>query len=249
MRAFIQQPVVQVFLYALLTAVATSFGALPFVFIRNLSQRAAAYANAIAAGLMLGASFGLIVEGTQHDGAATFLGAIAGVAFILLTQKLLGDHGHETEFLGARGAGARRMLLVIVIMTVHSFAEGAAVGVSFGGGAALATAITLAIAVHNIPEGLAISAVMRPQGASVLSCAWWSFVSSVPQPLAAVPAFLFVSRVSAALPYGLGFAAGAMVFMVLVELLPEAYEQAMARGIAVVTSLTMVAMLLVQRFL
>lgn len=242
-------PVFQVFVYALLTALATALGALPFAFIPILSKRAGAYANAIAAGLMLGASFGMIVEGTHHSGVATFVGALAGVAFILVTQRLLGDHGHETEFLGARGAGARRMLLVIVIMTVHSFAEGAAVGVSFGGGTALGAAITLAVAVHNIPEGLAVSAVMRPQGASVLSCAWWSFISSIPQPIAAVPAFLFVSHFASALPYGLGFAAGAMVFMVLVELLPEAYEQAMARGVAMVTSLTMVAMLFVQRYL
>ena len=244
-----EHPVLQVFVYALITALATALGALPFAFIRTLSLRAAAYANAIAAGLMLGASFGLIVEGTQHDGAATFIGTLAGVVFILVTQRLMGEHGHDTEFLGARGAGARRMLLVIVIMTVHSFAEGAAVGVAFGGGGALATAITLAVAVHNIPEGLAVSAVMRPQGASILSCAWWSFFSSIPQPLAAVPAYLFVSHVAAALPYGLGFAAGAMIFMVLVELLPEAYEQAMARGVAMVTSLTMVAMLFVQRYL
>ena len=132
---------------------------------------------------------------------------------------------------------------------LHSFAEGAAVGVSFGGGAALAATITLAVAVHNIPEGLAVSAVMRPQGASILSCMWWSFVSSVPQPLAAVPAFLFITRSTALLPYGLGFAAGAMVFMVLVELLPEAYEQAVARSVAVVTSLTLLGMLLVQSFL
>ncbi len=245
----IEHPVLQVFAYALITALATSLGALPFAFIRTLSPRVSAFSNATAAGLMLGASFGLVVEGTQHGGWATFTGAVAGVLFILLAQRVMGDHGHETEFLGARGAGARRMLIVIVIMTVHSFAEGAAVGVSFGGGRALATAITLAVAVHNIPEGLAVSAVMRPQGASILSCMWWSFVSSVPQPLAAVPAFLFVSRSTAALPYGLGFAAGAMVFMVLVELLPEAYEREVARSVAVVTSLTLLGMLLVQHAL
>ena len=120
---------------------------------------------------------------------------------------------------------------------------------SFGGGESLATAITLAVAVHNIPEGLAISAVMRPQGASILSCAWWSFFSSIPQPLAAVPAYLFVEKFSATLPYGLGFAAGAMIFMVLVELLPEAYEQESSRGIAAAATLSMLGMLAVQRYL
>jgi zinc transporter, ZIP family len=242
-------PTAQVFVYAMLTALATGLGALPFAVIRTMSPRVMAMANAVAAGLMLGASFGLIVEGTRHSGLATFIGTNLGLLFILVTQRLLGDHGHETEFLGARGAGARRMLLMLVIMTVHSFAEGAAVGVSFGGGATLATAITFAVAVHNIPEGLAISAVMRPQGASLLACAGWSIFSSLPQPLAAVPAFLFVERVRAALPYGLGFAAGAMVFMVLVELLPEAYERAWSRSVAGVTALTLVGMLLLQRYL
>lgn len=242
-------PLLHVFVFALLTALATALGALPFVFIRRISTFGMAVSNAIAAGLMLGASFGLLLEGTRHSGWATFIGTNIGVLFILATQRLLGDHEHETEFLGVRGAGARRMLLVIVIMTVHSFAEGAAVGVSFGGGSALAAAITLAVAVHNIPEGLAISAVMRPQGASILSCAWWSLFSSLPQPLAAVPAFLFVAHVHAALPYGVGFAAGAMIFMVLVELLPEAYEKAWSRSVALVTALTLVAMLLVQRYL
>jgi zinc transporter ZupT len=240
-------PVLNVFVFALIAALATSLGAVPFAFIRTLSPRLAAFANATAAGLMLGASFGLVVEGTHHGGWATFSGVIAGVAFILLTQRIIGDRDHDAEFLGARGAGARRVLLMIVIMTVHSFAEGAAVGVSFGGTGALAVAITFAVAVHNIPEGLAVSAVMRPQGASLLACVWWSFFSSVPQPLAAVPAFLFVSRFTSALPYGLGFAAGAMVFIVLAELLPEAYEHAVARSVAVVTSLTLLAMLLVQR--
>ncbi len=243
-------PTAYVFFFALLTALATSLGVLPFAFIRTVSARGMAIANAIAAGLMLGASFGLLVEGTHHSGWATFIGTNLGILFIVVTQRLLGHgDGEETAFLGARGAGARRMLFVIAIMTVHSFAEGAAVGVSFGGGTALALAITLAVAVHNIPEGLAITAVMRPQGESLLSCAWWSLFSSLPQPLAAVPAFLFVDYLHAALPYGLGFAAGAMIFMVLVELLPAAYEEAWSRSVAVVTSGTLIAMVLLQRYL
>lgn len=138
---------------------------------------------------------------------------------------------------------------MVVVMTVHSFSEGVAVGVAFGGGAALALVITLAIAVHNIPEGLAISAVLRPRGASLVSCAAWSVVSSLPQPVMAVPAFLFVEQFQIALPYGLGFAAGAMVFMVLVELLPEAYERARKPAVALLVSATLVAMVLFQRSL
>jgi len=244
-----QHPTLFVFWYALLTALATALGALPFAFIKSVSQRVVGYSNALAAGLMLGASFGLIVEGSRDRGGATLVGVLLGVLFMLVVQRFLGGHEGETEFLGAKGVGARKMLLIIAVMTVHSFAEGAAVGVSFGGGISLATAITLAVAVHNIPEGLAISAVMRPQGASILSCAWWSFFSSIPQPLAAIPAFLFVEKFAATLPYGLGFAAGAMIFMVLVELLPEAYEQESSRGIAAAATLSMMGMVAVQRYL
>ncbi len=236
-----------VFLSALVTALATGLGALPFRFITGVSGRAAAAANAIAAGLMLGASLGLLAEGVHHGPTRTFIGAAAGVLFILVTQWLLG--GHEIEFASLTGAGARRMLLLVVVMTVHSFAEGVAVGVSFGGGESLAIAITVALAIHNIPEGLAITAVMRPRGVSLWACAGWSVFSSLPQPLMALPAFLLVERVRPALPVGLGFAAGAMVYMVLIEILPEAYDAAESRTIALLVGVTTLAMLLFQQYI
>jgi zinc transporter ZupT len=240
-------PVVIVFVYALVTALATGLGAIPFAFVRELSPRLVGWANAVASGLMIGASFGLVAEGTRYGSLQTVAGGVLGVVFILVTQRVLGHR--EIEFGGMSGAGARQMLLMIVVMTVHSFSEGVAVGVAFGGGAALATVITVAIAVHNIPEGLAISAVMRPQGVSVLRCAGWSIFSSLPQPIMAVPAYLFVEAVAPALPYGLGFAAGAMVFMVLVELLPEAYDQSTKPSVAVIATLSLIAMVLFQHFL
>lgn len=237
-----------VFLYALVTALATGLGAVPFLFVRTLSDRAMAYANAVAAGLMLGASFGLVSEGTLYGRAPTLGGALVGVAFILLTQRFLeGKSEEELRLAPGSGAGGRRMLLMMVVMTVHSFSEGVAVGVSFGGGLTLATLITLAIAVHNIPEGVAITAVMRPQGVGVLRCAGWSIVSSLPQPLMAVPAFLFVEAFEPALPWGLGFAAGAMVLMVLGELLPQAFIQGRRPAVATVTAVSLMAMVLFQR--
>lgn len=240
--------VLLVFLYALATALATGLGAIPFLFVRSLSERVMAYANAVAAGLMLGASFGLVSEGTLYGRGATLGGALVGVAFILVTQRFLQGKSEE-ELLLAPGSGdaGRRMLLMMVVMTVHSFSEGVAVGVSFGGGVTLATLITLAIAVHNVPEGVAITAVMRPHGVSVLRCAGWSIVSSLPQPVMAVPAFLFVEAFRPALPWGLGFAAGAMVLMVLVELLPAAFMKGRRPAVATVTALSIVAMVLFQR--
>jgi zinc transporter ZupT len=239
--------ITRVFLYGLLTALATGLGALPFAFVRAISPAVVAWSNAVASGLMLGASFGLVAEGTQHGAWETVAGATVGVGFILLTQRVLARSG--ARFARARGPGARRMLLMLVVMTVHSFSEGVAVGVSFGGGMTLAAAITIAIAVHNIPEGLAISAVLRPRGASLAACVGWSVFSSLPQPLMAVPAFLFVGAVRPALPYGIGFAAGAMVFMVLVELLPEAFDRARRAPVALIVCLTLVAMVVMQQYL
>jgi zinc transporter ZupT len=91
--------------------------------------------------------------------------------------------------------------------------------------------------------------VLRPRGKTVLACVGWSIFSSLPQPLMAVPAFVFVDAFRQALPYGLGFAAGAMVFMVLEELLPEAYDQARRPLVATLVSLTLVAMVLFQQYL
>lgn len=239
--------VVVVFVYGLVTALATGLGAVPFAFVRRLSPRITAQSNAVASGLMLGASFGLIAEGTQYGSWQTIVGGIGGVLFILITHAIL--KRYDLEFGGSRGAGARRALLMIVVMTVHSFAEGVAVGVSFGGGMTLALVIVIAIAVHNIPEGLAISAVLRPRGTSVLGCALWSIASSLPQPLMAVPAFLLVETFTEVLPYGIGFAAGAMVFMVIEELLPEAYGQDQRHGVAITVSVTLLAMVIFQQYL
>jgi zinc transporter ZupT len=238
-------PALGVFWYAALTALATGLGALPFALVRAVSPRLVALANAIAAGLMLGASFALVVEGSRHGGAATELGVLLGVGFVLGAERLLWDR--EVRFAGVEGVGARRMLLMVAVMTVHSAAEGVAVGVAFGGSGVLAAAITIAIAVHNVPEGLAITAVLRPRGVPLARCAGWSVFSSLP--LLAVPAYLLVQAFVIALPYGLGFAAGAMMFMVFEELLPEAYGEAPRASVAALASLFLVAMVAFQRYL
>lgn len=240
-------PSLLVFLCALVTALATGLGAVPFLFVKTMSPRVTTYANALAAGLMMGASFGLVAEGTGAGAAQTVAGGMLGVLGILAVRHSL--RGREVAFGGVGGAGARQMALLIIVMTAHSFSEGVAVGVSFGGGATLALAITIAIAVHNIPEGLAISAVMRSRGQSVAACASWSIFSSLPQPLMAVPAYLLVEAARPVLPFGLGFAAGAMAFMVLDELLPAAYEQGPKAAVAILVSVAIIGMAVFQHAL
>lgn len=139
---------------------------------------------------------------------------------------------------------ARKALLTVGVMTAHSLTEGVGVGVSFGGGQALGFFIT--IAVHNIPQGLTISLVLVPRGVGPVRAGLWSIFSSLPQPIMAVPAFLFVATFKPLLPYGLGFAAGAMIWMVFSELMPDALEETSHNSVAVVTTISIIAMVAFQ---
>jgi zinc transporter, ZIP family len=236
----------QVFLFALLTAVATGLGAFPFIFVKNLTRRWLGASNAVAAGLMLAASFGLLYEGVDYGLGRTLMGALTGLAFIVLVRRLLQRDEHPAVFAQMNDLDARKALLIVGVMTMHSFTEGVGVGVSFGGGLALGLFITLAIAVHNIPEGLAISLVLVPRGVAWSRAALWSVFSSLPQPLMAVPAFVFVETFRPLLPFGLGFAAGAMIWMVFSELIPDALEETSGNLVGIIITLSVLAMLAFQ---
>jgi len=200
--------VAYVFILALLTAVATGIGALPFLFVKDLTRRWLGISNALASGLMLAASFGLIYEGVAYGLWRALLGVVLGLGFIVLTRTLIQREEHPVVFAQMGGLDASKALLIVGVMTLHSFTEGVGIGVSFGGGEAFGLFISLALAVHNVPEGLAISLVLVPRGVGVGRAALWSVFSSVPQPLMAVPAFLFVEAFQPFLPVGLGFAGG-----------------------------------------
>ncbi len=238
-----ESQVLAVFVYASITAVATGVGALPFAFVRSFPRSWLGIGNAIAAGLMLAASFGLIYEGVNYSLTRTMVGVVIGLFFILWSHRFL--ERYEDVSLGSlNGLDARKALLIVGVMTLHSFAEGVGVGVSFGGGIAFGLFVTIAIAVHNIPEGLAISLVLVPRGVPWWKAGLWSIFSSLPQPLMAVPAFLFVEWFKPVLPAGLGFAAGAMIWMAFSELIPDALEDVDAGVIAtsiVLASAAMVA--------
>ena len=232
-------------LAAATTALATGLGAAPFLVVKHISRRNLGLANAVAAGLMLAASLMLFYEGGLRSVPRMGVGALVGALSIVASRRLL-DTGDDLVVGRLRGADALQALMVVGIMTAHSFSEGIGVGVSYGEGDALGVFITTAIAVHNIPEGLAISLVLIPRGVSVWKAAGWSIFSSLPQPLMALPAFLFVQAFRPFLPVGLGFAAGAMLWMVGRELIPEALEDATPRAVAAAALLAMAAMLAFQ---
>jgi len=106
--------------------------------------------------------------------------------------------------------------------------------------------MVLAIVVHNIPEGLAISLVLVPRGMSVIWAALRSIFSSLPQALMAVPAFLFMAFFEPLLPIGLGFAGGAMIWMVFSELVPDALKETGSNVVAVVVTLAIATMVAFQ---
>lgn len=237
---------IEVLLFATLTAVATGLGAIPFFFVKSMTRRWLGISNAVASGLMLAASFGLVYEGVRYGVFQTVAGALLGLGAIVLAHHLLEDHGGAVAFSEMGTFDARKALLIVGVMTAHSFTEGVGVGVSFGGGQALGLFITIAIAVHNIPEGLAISLVLVPRGVGPVKAGLWSIFSSLPQPIMAVPAFLFVATFESLLPYGLGFAAGAMIWMVFSELMPDALEEASSNLVAIVTTISIVTMIAFQ---
>ena len=222
-------PVWVVFIASSITAICTGLGALPFLFVKDINKNWLGYGNSLAAGLMLGASIGLIIEGATLENISMpvvrlLIGMALGLILVVVAHNFLENRDDDFQIGDIQGADAISMLLIVGVMTVHSFAEGIGVGVSYGDGNSFGALISTAIAIHNIPEGLAISLVLIPKGTAVWKSAGWSIFSSIPQPLMAVPAFLFVLVFRPFLAVGLGLAAGAMIWMVFNELLPEAVE-------------------------
>ncbi|AGB34106.1 MULTISPECIES: ZIP family metal transporter [Natrinema] len=240
-----------VFVAGLATALATGLGAIPFFFVEEFSDRWNVGLWGIASGIMVAASlFGLISEGLQYtdEGLPMLMlaGLLAGVVLVEGSERVLdridltSDQDDDDTRLEAEAfadGDLKTLVLVLGILTVHSFPEGVAVGVSFaelgiGGGMdvfgvaipLLAVFMTLAISIHNIPEGTAIAIPMREMGLSKWRMVGAAVFSSLPQPIGAVIAFAFVSWAQAFLPFGFGFAAGAMIYLVLTEFIPEALE-------------------------
>ena len=146
--------VLTVFAAASVTALATGLGAIPLAFARRNPRAWVAGGSVGAAVLMSLASGLLLYEGATESLGRTGVGAAVGVLAIVLSSRFLRTRD-DWHFEALRGAEARSALIIVGVMTVHSFAEGIGVGVSFGGSESVGLATAAAIAVHNIPEGLA----------------------------------------------------------------------------------------------
>ncbi len=213
---------------SLIATLACGLGALPVALGRVDLKKHVPLGYAFAGGLMYSASvFNLIGPHLRSDNVSTILllllGIFLGCFFLYGTDKFLANRRFaESGFLGT---GSKRSLLILIAMFLHSFPEGVAVGVGYASGIEnFGTYIAVAIAIHNIPEGLAIAIPYRAEGASISKCFWLAVLSNIPQPIAAVPAALMVSFFKPLLIPSFGFAAGAMMYLVLLEMIPAAVK-------------------------
>lgn len=237
-----QSPIVQALLAGLFTWSLTAAGAACVFFTATVNRKLLDAMLGFAAGVMMAASYWSLlapaIEIAEHQGHAPWLPAIAGLvlgaAVIWGLDKLL-PHLHPGLALnqaeGPRTAWRRSILLVIAI-TLHNIPEGLAVGVGFAGviagipSVSLSSAIALAvgIGIQNAPEGIAVAMPLRAEGLSRFRAFWYGQLSALVEPCAAVLGAAAVVSMSALLPYALSFAAGAMIYVVVEELIPESHQ-------------------------
>ncbi len=207
---------------ASVTVLSNGLGGLPFVFTKHFPKNLARLGWAASGGLMLAASvFNLIYPGLDYGGILPVaIGIILGAGLMVATSMWL-EH-REIKFQGLSGADSRKIILVLTTLFIHSFPEGIAIGVAYGSGEAqLGILIAIAIAIHNIPEGLAVALPLNAEGVSGWKGVGWAIFSGVPQVIAAIPAYLAIRAFKPLLPYAFGFAAGAMLLLVMSEMIPE----------------------------
>lgn len=238
---FVQQnPVFQAFLATMFTWGMTALGAGAVFSFKSINRRVLDSMLGFAAGVMIAASFWSLlapaIELADGNGTPPWLPAVTGFllggAFLWAVDKLL-PHLHmglpTSEAEGIKTSWQRSILLVLAI-TLHNIPEGLAVGVAFGAlgadlpSASLAGAVALAIGIglQNFPEGAAVSIPLRREGMSRFKSFWYGQVSGLVEPVAGVLGAAAVLLIRPILPYALAFAAGAMIYVVVEELIPEA---------------------------
>jgi ZIP family zinc transporter len=220
-------PITQAALGGTATWLLTLLGAVPVLFVRQVSRRLLDGMMGAAAGIMVAAAcWSLLVPALETGGVWRALaGLVAGAAAIAWFDRIIPHlHPEFPDEAAPEGPAVRwrRSTLLMAAITIHNLPEGLAVGLGFGSGdLGRAAALALAIGVQNIPEGLAIALPLRRDGMSPGRALWYGQLSAVVEPIAAVAGAAFATSVAGLLPYGLAFAAGAMLYVVVEELLPE----------------------------
>jgi ZIP family zinc transporter len=235
-------PVVQALLGGIGTWVVTAAGAALVLVARQVSARLLDAMLGFAAGVMIAASvWSLLLPAialAEQQGTPGWIPAAVGFAagggFLRVADQLLPHLHPRLSISHAEGPATtwERATLLVLAITLHNIPEGLAVGVAFGAaGTGLpeatlgsALALTIGIGLQNFPEGVAVSMPLRREGVSVGRSFWYGQLSAVVEPLAAVLGAVAVIAVQALLPYALSFAAGAMIYVVVEELIPESQE-------------------------
>lgn len=211
------------------TALATGLGAIPVFVLGEDAARLTPLLLGFAAGVMaVAAVAGLLIPATEEGSAAEVcVGLAAGIAFLALVRLRLAP---DAVFMGRSGPGSRTSALVFLVLFVHSLPEGFAVGTAFASDrAGLSLFVILAIAIQNIPEGTSVAIPMQQAGFAPGRQFWAAVTTSAPQPVGALIAYLAVEEISGLLPVSFAFAAGAMLALIALELLPSAYARGGAR--------------------
>lgn len=222
--------VVVLFLAACGTALATGLGAIPVFFLGTRAAQLTPPLLGFAAGVMGVASVaGLLAPALEEGSVAEVLAGLAvGVALLGVARRYLDA---DAAFMGHTGPGARMSALVFLVLFVHSLPEGFAVGTAFASDrAGLSLFVILAIAIQNVPEGTSVAIPMAAEGFSRARQFWVAVGTSAPQPVGALIAFVLVEQVEALLSFSFAFAAGAMLTLIAVELLPSAYADGRRLG-------------------
>ena len=208
------------------TALATGLGALPVAWLGRRASDLRPAMWGLTIGLMGVASIvGLLLPAFDDGSVLEVLGGVAGgVAFLAVTRRQL--ELREVGGAGLRGAGVRRAALVFIVLLAHSLPEGLAIGTAYASDTeGLSLFVILAIGLQNVPEGTSVAIPMDAAGYSTVRQYWAAVLTSAPQPLGAVGAFLLVDLIDPLLPISFGFAAGAMLAIVVVELVPDAFAR------------------------
>lgn len=226
------------FLASLAAGLMTAVGSLPIFGMGKLSAQQQNVLLGFAAGVMLAASFfSLIIPGIEQaeaGGASKAMAATIVLAAVMLGALTISALDSvvpplDQLGLGPRGiadARFRRIWLFIAAITLHNLPEGLAVGVSFGGGdMGAGTATALGIGLQNMPEGLAVAVSLVTLGYRRRTAFLLAMASGLVEPLGGVIGVVVTSMVTALLPWGLGFAAGAMIFVVASEILPDIHRK------------------------